>query len=473
MRNNRLYYHTAIGFSFILLLIGAMPLDGKAQSFDHEAYPKLDFELLNLDLTLGVQPQNLQIDGEAVYQVEANISGADTLTLYASHLDISDVSVDGESADYSLHNDSLFIPVDDSTEAENQYEVRIRYSGQPGFGMLRNSSESIWTSLLPKAQRHWVPIIDNPNVELHTQMDISVPSGYQVWASGDKVDEETSSVEVMRYQFESTKEIPASSLAFAVAEFSESSSRFGDKKLNVAVEKSWADSIQKEEITERAQVFLGEIENYLEVEYPFDVFQVVVLGDHSWEPKNWAAGTVFLYANGGDIETQLKRGILGQWFGIQQRERQWAEGDAVTLYQTLILQELSEGEHQLEQTDTTEEYPQTVYDHFGIDRWNEWQKGISEWQGASVRSHILHSANRVMNELPGVIQWSDFADEWYQQTGQPIFEFPQFSVDESESESAKDDSVAYEVFYDFDEADGELTLRFEAKKGSYDELTSL
>ena len=132
MRRNSIlsYLHALFLAGFMILMMVTVP-DVKAQSFDHEAYPKLDFDFLSLELSLGIQPQNLRIDGEAKYRVKANISGADTLTLYASHLDISNVSVDGEAADFSLQNDSLFVLVDDSTEAGSQYEVNIRYSGRP------------------------------------------------------------------------------------------------------------------------------------------------------------------------------------------------------------------------------------------------------------------------------------------------------------------------------------------------------
>ncbi len=475
MHLDRISYPTRVlAFLALLTAITISAATAQAQSFDHESYPKLDFDLVSLELDLGVQPQNLRIDGDAKYQVEANISGTDTLTLYASHLDISNVSVDGETADFSLHNDSLFIPVDDSTEAGNGYEVRIRYSGQPGFGMLKNSAGTIWTSMLPKSQRHWVPIIDNPQVALQTKFNISVPSGNQVWATGVQTDDEVLSVDAMRYRYESEQEVPASSLGFSVGSFSESDTSFGDKKITLAVEKALSDSINNKEILDQANNFLGEVENYLDVEYPLGALNIIVLDDHSWETKNWGSGMVFVYANGGSIQTQLMRGILGQWFGIKQREQQWIEGDAITLYQTLLLNKIAERDYQLEATDMVDqEYPQTVYDHFGIERWNNWQQGISDWQNASIRGSMLESANRVISEFPAAVRWDDYADHWYQHTGQPIFEAPTFSFDDTESQSSEGDSIAYEVYYDFDETEGELRLRFEATEGSIDELTTL
>lgn len=456
-----------------VILCGLNAIETRGQSFDYGSYPKLDFNLVDLELNLGIQPQNLRIDGEATYTIKANISGADTLTMYASHLDISTVSVDGETVDFSLYNDSLFVPVDDSSEAGNQYDVRVRYSGQPQFGLLKNSHGSVWTSLLPKSQRHWVPIIDNPHVELRTRFNISVPSGYQVWAPGEKTDEEVLSVDAMRYRFESANDIPASALAFAVGAFSQSASSSATPKINVAVEKVLADSIDKQKVLESTREYLRRIADQLAFEYPYPSLQVVVLGDHNWEIKNWGASTVFVYANGGDFQTQLLRGITGQWFGVHQREQQWSEADAVTLYQTLLLQTIAEKTYRLQTIDwIQQEYPSTVYEKFGYKQWNDWQKGITSWKTASIRSHISASMKH-LSKLSGAFRWEDYADFWYRKIGQPLFESPRFSFDSTPSKSASKDSIAYEVYYDLNEPEGELKLRFEATHGSYNELTTI
>lgn len=461
---------TIIGF---ILMFNFAVIDASAQSYDHEKYPKLDFNFLDLELNLGLQPQNLRIDGNVKYRIEANISGADTLTLYASRLDISNVSVDGEAADFSLHNDSLFVPVDDSTEVGNRYEVRIRYSGQPQFGLLKNSPGTVWTSQLPQAQRHWVPIVDNPHVEMKTIFNISVPSGVQVWASGAKTNEEVLSVDAVRYRFESQNEIPASSLSFAVGNFDNSSTGFGTKKINLALEKSLTDSLDSQQLLERAYDYVGRVEDYLKREYPYGALQVVVLSDHHWEVKSWAGSTVFIYVNHGNIETQLLRGIIGQWFGVYQREQQWKDADAITLYQTLIMDTSDQDEHELTVKDQPGDETKSVYDNFGVKRWNSWQKGIEGWQSPSVRSYMLQSA-REMLEQYSVIGWQQYADYWYSKIGQPVFETPVFSMDSSNRGSKPaSDSIAYEVYYDWNEAEGELKLRFEAVQGVFEELVTL
>lgn len=470
MRKNRIGFLSVFLLAVFLMMGSATGL--KAQSFDHEPYPKLDFDFISLDLNLGVQPQNMRIDGQATYQVEANISGADTLTLYASHLDISNVSVNGESADFSLQNDSLFIPVDDSAEVGSSYEVNVRYSGRPQFGMLQNHHETVWTSLLPKAQRHWVPIVDHPQATLKTNVTIAVPSGVQVWATGKKVDEEVVSVDAMRYRFESQKDVPASALNFAIGNFEQQSTSSGDKKVNIAVEKRLTEQIDPKKLLQKAHDYLGMAENEIQREYPFEALQVIALEDHHGETKSWGASTIYVYENRGNIDEQLMRGIIGQWFGVQQRERQWSQADAINLYQTLVFENVMESDSLLKIQDEPKSFTEeSLYKYFGPERWKSWQQGIDDWGNEFMQSFLKDSIGEIF-ERGDVISWSDYAEYWYEHSGQPMFEIPQFSFEKENTES-RSDSVAYEVHYDFNEADEELTLRFKATQGYFEELTTV
>lgn len=444
----------------------------QAQSFDHKPSPKLDFNFITLELELGIQPQNLRIDGAAKYEIKANVSGADTLILNTSHLDISSVTVDDEQADFSLNNDSLYILVDDSTEIGGRYEVRIRYSGRPQFGLLKNTNGTVWTSQLPKSQRHWVPIVDNPQVTFETTTSISVPSGYQGWGTGRKTEEEAVSVDVMRYRF-SSSEIPASSYSFGVGKFDSHSADYGEKTINVTVEKPLADSIDTEQILQSAKDYVGQIEEQVNQQLPYGELNIAVIEDHNWETKSWGASTVYLYANGGNIQDQLLRGIIGQWFGAFQRESQWSQADAITLYQTLLYNSISGNVSELDTTNRPQPMVTTVYENFGPKQWNDWQRDINSWQTPSLRSQLLTFAGEMLKELPAVVSWRDYADFWYRQIGQTLFEIPSLSKEKQTVAEPEPDSVAYEVLYSLDEAEGRLKLRFSSTQGMYDKLTTL
>jgi aminopeptidase N len=447
-----------------------------AQSFDHESYPKLDFDFQSLTLDLGIQPQNLRIDGSAQYQMEANIAGADTVIFYAAHMDISNVDVGGEPADFTLHNDSLFVPLETPSQAGQQYQVTIRYSGNPSFGLLKNSSGTVWTSMLPKSQRHWVPIIDHPHVDLQTTFNISVPSGFQVQATGRKTSEEAVSVDVMRYRFTSDNQVPASSLALTIGKFSGLTTTSDSPRISLAVEQSLADSIEQQQLLQQAYDYVEQVENQLQLQYPYKDLSVVVMPDHQWETKSWGASTVFVYNNRSDLKTQLLRGIIGQWFGVYQRVGQWSQADAVMLYQTLVNQKISNNSGAMTANHAPEVSFSTIYDGFGTATWNRWQQNWQQDQDSVIKKVINDAQNGILKDLPSVVSWKDYAEYWYRKSGQPLFDISDLLAEKSDhqnniTESA--DSVAYKVFYNLNESEGQLKLRFESQHGAYKELTSI
>jgi hypothetical protein len=472
------YTRATITTCFIYVLLMGMGVSSmQGQSFDHESYPKLDFDFISLELDLGLQPQNLRIDGAATYQLKANISDADTVTLYAAHMDISNVTVDGNNADFMLHNDSLFVPLSEPSEVGQEYEVEIRYSGNPKFGLLKNGNSTVRTSHLPKTQRHWVPIIDNPHVDLKTTFNIAVPSGYQVWATGQKTGEETVSVDVMRYHFASEKEIPASSLALAVGKFDSRSLSKGSKKINLAVERALSDAVDRQQLLQRARDYLGQAEDYLQMDFPYDQLTILVMDDHQWETKTWSASTIHLYRNQGDLETQLLRGIIGQWFGAHQREIQWNQADAITLQQALVYQSIADSNTSIKEQDTLQTSFSTVYEKFGVENWNSWFEGWNNWNNDAVKTVIKDTQKDVLKNLSAVVSWNDYAEYWYQESGQPLFEIPGIvgreNITEGDATTETEDSVAYKVTYDLNEDEGQLKLSFEAIYGIYKELTSI
>lgn len=464
------------GFFILLFLFLALATQIQAQSFDYQQYPKLDFSFTSLELDLGVQPQNLRIDGNAHYRLKANVSEADTVILYAAHLDISSASVNGKEADFMLHNDSLFVPLAKPTQAGDTLSLDVRYSGTTDFGLLKDERETVWTSLLPKAQRHWVPIIDNPRVALKTKFNISVPAGFRVWATGEKTGEKAASVDAMTYQFESKTPVPASALAFAIGHFNHATTNTENKQLNVISEKATTDSSRVRALAQSASQYLARLQDSLQVDYPYSQLNIVVLPDHHWETKSWGASTVFVYQNRGNLKAQLLRGLIGQWFGVYQREANWSYADAINLYQSMVYDAFSDTTVALKEADIPDSTTETIYDGFGIQRWNQWLRSWRQWTNAPLKTILSDSKTVVLKQLPSVISWNDYARFWYRKSGQPLFDMPGLPlVSDTASESTKQaaDSVAYKVVYSLNESEGKLKLRFSATHGGYKKLTSI
>jgi hypothetical protein len=334
----------------------------------------------------------------------------------------------------------------------------------------------VWTSLLPRSTRHWLPVIDHPRAAFSSNITLTVSSGYEAVATGMLMDRNVLDAGNVVYTFRTEQAVPASSLSFAVGLFRRDQTSFGLKRISFLTEPGLITPAVPQNLLETARGIMREVQSHLGHEFPYEALHIVLMSDHYWEPKSWGASTVFLYQNRGDLEAQLRRGIYGQWFGVYQREEQWSDAEAISIYQAIVQNQLVGEEALLQYEDVPANEIHTSYAAFSPSRWNHWQKYVSE-QRDSVRMRVIaRSIEEVLQEGDGVYTWSDYARLWYRQSGQPLFAVFGESTEPSlkpMQDSARSDSIVYRVDYAPDEAEESLKLTFTALKGGYSELVSL
>lgn len=473
----------AYGLFLLLGLLAAHP--ASAQNADYQVRPRLDFSFQHLDLGMQVDPRQGTVSGEAAWRVEANVDGADSLVLDAAHMEIMSVSVDDAGADYHMHNDSLFVFVADSISRGTSYRVNVTYRAEPRFGLLRSDEGTLWTSRLPRSNRHWVPLPDHPRVRFTLALSMSVPSGYRVMAPGRQTGEQVETVDRVTYRFESAESLAAPDLAWAVGRLAVDETSFGNKRMVLYTEQGAAGDSLRQDLLRAGTEALGQLEDTAGREYPRSRLHILLLDDHRWETKTWGASTVFLYRNMGPLRVQLRRALAAQWFGAWQREERWADAEAMNLYQTLLAG--GEGEERLLSPGDrpADSAAAVTYGVFGPDRWNLWQRALPAWEAGGRKEVIRESIGGVLAEGPGVYSWEDYASHWYRSSGQPLFSPPDLSAvlqggtgmqpgaGVPRGPGAATDSVIYRVDYRLSEADGSLRLVFSALRGVRDELTAL
>lgn len=455
----------------VAFLVGLASSVSHAQSFDFEKYPKLDFRFNELDLDLIINPENRSIRGEAEYKLQANIAGADSLVLQAAHMEITSVFINDSNADYHLRNDSLIVDLADSSEVGESIEVTVEYETIPKFGVLSDDRATVWSSMLPRSNRHWFPGIDHPRVTFNSTIHLTVPSGYQAVASGVRIEEEILDVDNVRYTFKTRSKVPATSLAFAVGAFDNQEASFGIKKISLNTERGILSDTESNDLLAEAGDVLEESENVLNREFPYERLHIVVLQDHFWEAKTWGASTVFLYKNNGDLTAQLRRAIYAQWFGVMQREEQWSDAQAMNLLQTALHYSLEDTPAMIRNNnDIPDNEIPAKYDTFGTENWNSFQLNYDSLSSGFKRT-IAQSLAALLSQGEGVYGFRDYGEYWYEQTGQPVFDLNLPDYLHSQDRSTDADSVQYRVEYN-ERASG-LRLTFTAEQGSYDELVTL
>ena len=443
-----------------------------SQSFDFERSPQLNFQFSDATIDLQLNPEEKTLNGSVEYRLKANIDGADTLRLQAAELQIDSVLSQGQAADFDISDNVLSFAVTDSSVIDQQYRVQIFYHGSPTFGLLKSSEGSMWTSMLPLSNRHWVPILDHPGVNFISTLSLTVPEQYSVAASGVKTDEETLGNGNQRVTFRTGQAVPATAIGFAIGSFAEEGISFGIKRINSYAEPNSIDSEQQRALAEEAEGIIQEIENATEVDYPYQRLHIVLLNDHYWEQKPYGASTVFLYKNRGDLAHQLRRGIYAQWFGVYQREVQWANAWPINFFQTALHFSATDEPAALKNNYSPETNFTTVYDNFSVDNWNFWQQYSNR-----DRSNVKQIAERIIPELlkegGGTFTPDQYRDIWYRFSGQPGIDVPSFKPEKEDQAGAQSDSVRYRVDYELAGNQQNLQLVFRAQQSLLTQTVTL
>lgn len=462
---------TVIGFLMLVCLV-TFPLYGQSQphsrSFDYTHNPRLNYDFKELQLELNVEPDPLHLEGIAEYTVSPQIDNLESLILLARRLDIQQVKVGKKDMEFTIEGDTLRINFDESMERETTFSVTIRYRAAPDFGLLRDTSGTVWTSRMPLSNANWLPVLDHPRVTFQTEVRISVPPTYKVMANGSLAGKKMVSVDKKQFHFKSDRQIPASDLAFAAGPFVMEEISFGTKTIRGYFQSGHHSAEQRNDLMDTAYQTLRQTEKTVRQEYPFSAFQFAVLPDHHWETKSYASSLAFLYDNKSGRSDQLKRGIYAQWFGAYQREEQWTDAESMHLYQSwLYTQRGEEPNIKRERKDQPDMTNYHFYDVFGQKHWDRWVHFFRHSDNSSFKKVIGRTADQVLQRGNGVYNWDDYARIWYQYSGQPWFEIPALP------ELKQPDTSRYRVVTHYNPQQERLALSFSAIQNPLKELVSL
>jgi len=144
-----------------------------------------DFDVLHIDLELGVDPAAQTLDGLATLTMEC-LGSAAALDLDLVGLAASAVEVDGAARTFS--QDATQLHVDGPWVAGETYDVAVAYGGAPtltGWGGGFVFAPAIaYTFTEPDGTRHWIPCIDDPAEKATLRLAVTAPDDLIVAGNG-------------------------------------------------------------------------------------------------------------------------------------------------------------------------------------------------------------------------------------------------------------------------------------------------
>ena len=449
MKSTKLNSYISI---LILLITGAQ--DCSVDKWDYEQNPKLPFSLNHLDLDLTIEPDQEVVKGVATYSISAKIPAQTQIVLHAAALEIDAVTFDGNDTEYIVSGDSLIINLTDTLSMTSESELGITWQGRSNYGTHKDRYGTMWSSLNPKALRHWLPVYDHPRVEFTVDADITVPADLQVVFNGIMIDDRITSAEQKTVSWKVDTAISATGLNVAVGNFTLKEAQSGVQKIRVFSEAGVLSDFEHQQLLSTAIRSKKQAENALSFEYPWDALTVVVLEDDFWDVKNHASGIMYISKNRGAIETQLQRGIVAQWFGEYQRTEKYAA--EFELIKKAAFNRFNFESEMIANPDSL----------FSLRTWNQINSCCILAEPFLART-IERSLPELIKKESGVVRFDFYADYWYEQTGIP---FPDYEVEKFEIVSSADkDRPLYKLELEYDEAGSNAIVYFEniASDGEY------
>ncbi|MFY0684929.1 MAG: hypothetical protein JXR20_10290 [Balneola sp.] len=445
----------------IIALIFTGIQDCSLDEWDYDHNPKLPYSFNHLDLEMTVDPSNELVRGIATYSISAKVPSQTEVILHANALEIDAVSFDGSQKEFKVSGDSLIIDLADTLSMTSESELAITWQGRSIYGTHKDRLGTMWSSLNPKAIRHWLPVYDHPRVEFSVDAAITIPANLDVVFNGNIADDQVTSADEKTVSWKVDTAIPATGLNFAIGKFTSSEAQSGINKVRVFGEKG---VISKEEVQELLAETIQskrELENVLSFEYPWDALNVVVLEDDFWDERSDAAGVIYLSKNRGAMATQLQRGIVAQWFGQYQRTE--AISTQFEVFELVKKAGFNIARFEAEPIGNEDSL-------YSLISWNHLNLCCKITEPFFKRT-IEQSLDQLVKKESGVVSNTFYTDYWYEQTGIP---FPEIETERFEVTSKQDnDDPLYKIELKHDEANSKALVYYESIAGSGEELQSL
>lgn len=447
---------------FISLLITVVQTCEDLPPFDYPSNPEQSFDFVHLDLDVRLEPELNLARGVVTYTVSPKIDGLTELILFTEESAIDGVTINLDEVEYELIDAKLIVTLPDSSVKGQEFDLAITWQSNSHFGLYKDYEGNFWSSKNPLGHRHWFPVFDHPRNELTFDAHISIPYEHEVLFNGEFVNDEAQAGNRKRIHYSSKTEVPVTGLGFAMGEFLISEVTSGLTTIRLfSSDQSFSEKERLELIREASQL-KKDVEKVLSMEYPWEGLNIVILPDNFWEERTHGSGTIFLYENLGSLSNQLKRGVYAQWFGEYLRGEQFFDFDHAgdELMRSTLHFSLTNEPALIENSDTLN----TIYS------WNQWQNAFRS-ESELFQKTVTNSLSGIIRAKQGIVDFDDFADVWYQETGVSWHGISPENTAPVEEEVV--DETRYSVDAQFDEMTSSLDLIFELVAGSGEALYSL
>ncbi len=302
--------------------------DGASVPRDHQ----LDFSKIKVSLMFDA-PKGLVI-GKVNYQFSSLRPTVNSFFLDGIKMLVKEITINGTAVKYKTDNDGITIMPDNPLVWNTQYNMTLSYEANPRVGLYfigwndKNnlSRKQIWSQGEQIDNRNWIPMYDERNDKLLTEMSVTFDKEYKVLSNGKLVNviANADGTNTWNYAMSHPHSPYLIMLGIGKYDIKETHAASG-VPMHLYYYPEWKERV--EPVYQYSEAMVDFFEKEIGVTYPWESYSQIPVQDYMFGAMENTTATIY-----GDFYAVDSRGLIDRnYVGVNAHElaHQWF-GDCVT-----------------------------------------------------------------------------------------------------------------------------------------------
>jgi aminopeptidase N len=241
---------------------------------------------------------------------------------------VHSVLVNGVEASWRPVNDHIVIPASALRAGENSVDLTFDV-GDEAFNRRENF---LYALFVPDRAHFSLPLFDQPNLKGRVTWEVTVPEQWKVIANGPQDSASTQNGRT-HFTFLETQPMPSYLFAIAAGVFERETAEMNGRTFNMYHRETDAEKVERnrDEIFRLHATTLDWLEDYTQIDYPFQKFDFVLIPSFQYGGMEHPGGILYRQASIFLDETATQNQMLGRASLIAHETAHMWFGDLVTM----------------------------------------------------------------------------------------------------------------------------------------------
>ena len=238
------------------------------------------------------------------------------------------VLVNGVETNWQPVNDHIVIPASALRAGENSVDLTFN----AGDEALNRREDFLYALFVPDRAHFSLPLFDQPNLKGRVTWEVTVPEQWKVIANGPEASASTHNGRT-HFTFLETQPMPSYLFAVAAGVFERETAEINGRSFNMYHRETDADKVarNRDEIFGLHATTLAWLEDYTQIDYPFQKFDFVLIPSFQYGGMEHPGGILYSQASIFLDETATQNQMLGRASLIAHETAHMWFGDLVTM----------------------------------------------------------------------------------------------------------------------------------------------